>query len=112
MHCSVLQETQSSRSLCGSRDTAGFRWNQGISPLDVRRDILVLQFHRVTAVMAKGKHPVPFRTRKLSSSAPMVLQGGPRGRVGRRRTCLKRVAPVMVERPSSLVWVVLKLEAD
>jgi len=25
---------------------------------------------------------------------------------------LKRVAPIMVERPSSLVWVVLKLEAD
>ena len=36
--------------------------------------------------MAKGKHPVPFRTRKLSPSAPMVLRGGPRGRVGRRRT--------------------------
>jgi hypothetical protein len=39
----------------------------------------------VSAVIAKGKHPVPFRTRKLSSSAPMVLRGGPRGRVGRRR---------------------------
>ena len=64
----------------------------------------------VSAVMAEGRHPVPFRTRKLSSSAPMVLRGGPRGRVGRRRTCLKRVAPNMVERPSSLVWVVLKLE--
>src|ERR1051326_4948570 len=36
--------------------------------------------------MAKGKHPVPFRTRKLSSSAPMVLQGRPCGRVGHRRT--------------------------
>src|SRR5260370_8614151 len=36
--------------------------------------------------MAKGKHQVPFRTRKISSSAPMVLRGGPRGRVGRRRT--------------------------
>jgi hypothetical protein len=42
----------------------------------------------------------------------MVLRGGPRGRVGRRRTFLKRVAPIMVERPSSFVWVVLKLEAD
>jgi hypothetical protein len=42
----------------------------------------------------------------------MVLRGGPRGRVGRRRTCLKRVAPDVVERPSSLVWVVLKLEVD
>src|SRR5260370_33668318 len=36
--------------------------------------------------MAKGKLPVPFRTRKSSSPAPMVLRGGPRGRVGRRRT--------------------------
>jgi hypothetical protein len=36
--------------------------------------------------MAKGKHPAPFRTRKLSPSAPMVLRGRPRGRVGRRRT--------------------------
>ena len=36
--------------------------------------------------MAKGKRPAPFRTRKLSPSAPMVLRGGPRGRVGRRRT--------------------------
>src|SRR5579872_5028779 len=51
--------------------------------------------NRVSAVIAKGKHPVPFRTRKLSSSAPMVLRGGPRGRVGRRRTYLKRVAPHM-----------------
>ena len=42
--------------------------------------------HRVSVAMAKGKHPVPFRTRKLSPSAPMVLRGGPRGRVGRRRT--------------------------
>src|SRR5450432_537152 len=61
--------------------------------------------------MAKGKHPVPFRTRKLSPSAPMVLRGGLRGRVGRRRTCLKRVAPYVVERPSSLVWVSWRLEA-
>src|SRR6266446_5174350 len=84
-----------SRSLCGSRDAVG----------------ATLHLHSVTAAMAKGKHPVPFRTRKLSSSAPMVLRGGPRGRVGRRRTCLKRVAPDEVERPSSLVWVVLRLEA-
>src|ERR1700734_3876587 len=35
----------------------------------------------------------------------MVLRGGPRGRVGHRRTYLKRVAPVTVERPSSFVWV-------
>jgi hypothetical protein len=36
--------------------------------------------------MAKGKHPVTFRTRKLSSSAPMVLHRGRCGRVGHRRT--------------------------
>jgi hypothetical protein len=35
--------------------------------------------------MAGGRHPFPFRTRKLSPPAPMVLRGGPRGRVGRRR---------------------------
>src|SRR5437764_3419737 len=36
--------------------------------------------------MAKGKRPVPFRTRKLCPSAPMVLRARVRGRVGRRRT--------------------------
>src|SRR5690606_29023765 len=44
------------------------------------------QLHRVTAVIARGKRPVPFRTRKLSPSAPMVLRGRLRGRVGHRRT--------------------------
>ena len=44
------------------------------------------QFHRVAAAIARGKHPVPSRTRKLSPSAPMVLRGRPRGRVGHRRT--------------------------
>ena len=42
--------------------------------------------HRVSVIKASGKHPVPFRTRKLSLSAPMVLHGGPCGRLGRRRT--------------------------
>ena len=49
--------------------------------------------HSVSVAMAKGKHPVPFRTRKLSPSAPMVLRGGPRGRVGRRRTSPVEAAP-------------------
>ena len=35
-------------------------------------------------ITAKGSHPFPFRTRKLSPSAPMVLPHG--GRVGRRQT--------------------------
>lgn len=42
--------------------------------------------HRVTAAIAAGKHPVPYRTRKLSLPAPMVLQPRGCGRVGRRRT--------------------------
>ena len=42
--------------------------------------------HRVTAAIASGKHPVPSRTRKLSLTAPMVLQPRGCGRVGRRRT--------------------------
>src|SRR5215203_4299278 len=47
---------------------------------------------RVTAAIAKGKHPVPYRTRKLSLSAPMVLQPRGCGRVGRRRTYIGRGA--------------------
>jgi hypothetical protein len=37
------------------------------------RIILIAWFHRVSVVMAMGKRPVTFRTRKLSPSAPMVL---------------------------------------
>src|ERR671925_72855 len=36
--------------------------------------------------MAEGKRPVPFRTRKLSPPAPMVLHPRGCGRVGHRRT--------------------------
>jgi hypothetical protein len=47
------------------------------------------------AAIARGKHPVPFRTRKLSLSAPMVLRGRPRGRAGHRRnTPFKRADPI------------------
>ena len=35
--------------------------------------------------MAEGPHPIPSRTRSLSLPAPMVLQGRPCGRVGRRQ---------------------------
>src|SRR4051795_9479876 len=54
------------------------------------RDWLVLdrQLDSVSAAIATGKRPAPFRTRKLSPSAPMVLPGRPGGRVGRRRTSL------------------------
>src|SRR6266705_99643 len=42
--------------------------------------------HNVTAATAKGKRPDPFRTRKLSPPAPMVLPPKEGGRVGHRRT--------------------------
>lgn len=44
---------------------------------------------RVTAVIAWGKRPVPFRTRKLRPTAPMVLHPGGCGRVGHRRNIIK-----------------------
>ena len=45
-------------------------------------------FYRFPVVIAAKSHPIPSRTRKLSSPAPMVLQGRPCGRVGRRRIFL------------------------
>ena len=39
----------------------------------------------VSVVFAVGSRPVPFRTRKLSLPAPMVLHSGGCGRVGRCR---------------------------
>ncbi len=41
--------------------------------------------NRSPVAIAAGSHPFPFRTRKLSPPAPMVLGGRPPGRVGRRR---------------------------
>src|SRR3954447_10986373 len=61
-----------------------------------------IKLHRVSAAIAKGKHPAPFRTRKLSLSAPMVLQAGACGRVGRRRTYFRRGHPSGVA--STHVW--------
>jgi hypothetical protein len=42
--------------------------------------------------MARGKHLFPFRTEKLSPSAPMVLGARAPGRVGRRRDNDERAA--------------------
>ena len=39
----------------------------------------------VSVAIARGKHLFPFRTEKLSPSAPMVLGPQGPGRVGRRR---------------------------
>src|SRR3954471_9464009 len=51
-------------------------------------------FRRVSVVIASGKRPVPFRTRKLSLTAPMVLQPKGCGRVRHRRTSHDGKAPV------------------
>ena len=44
------------------------------------------QHKNVSVAIAQGKRPVPFRTRKLSLAAPMVLHPPGCGRVGHRRT--------------------------
>src|SRR5258707_14808016 len=41
-------------------------------------------------VISRRPHPIPSRTRKLSSSEPMVLHGKPCGRVGRCRDYFSR----------------------
>ena len=43
-------------------------------------------------VLARGKHPFPFRTRQLSLSAPMILQGQPCGKVGRRHISFEKAS--------------------
>ena len=79
-----------SRPLCGSRGAVGsVPGRRGYASAGY----VISHLHSVSVAMAKGKHPVPFRTRKLSPSAPMVLRGGPRGRVGRRRTSSVEAAP-------------------
>ena len=47
----------------------------------------------VSAAIARGKRPVPFRTRKLRPTAPMVLHPRECGRVGHRRTPLRLRPP-------------------
>ena len=60
---------------------------------EIRTGHPISYLHRVTAVIARGKRPVPFRTRKLSPSAPMVLHSPGCGRVGRRRTSFRKSHP-------------------
>ena len=84
-----------SRSLCGSRVTVGIT-----KYLDECRKL-----ESVSAAIARGKRPVPFRTRKLSLSASMVLQGGPCGRVDRRRTSfIKASTPLVHESETGMCW--------
>ena len=43
---------------------------------------LLIKNKNFLVAMVLGKHPIPFRTRKLSPDTPMVLRGQLRGRVG------------------------------
>ena len=63
-----------------------------IGPSAARRQFLLV-------AIAEGPHPIPSRTRSLSLPAPMVLQGRPCGRVGRRQ----RYAPFA--RRGLFIWV-------
>src|SRR5207302_6148140 len=49
--------------------------------------------NKFPVAIAVESHPFPFRTRKLSPPAPMVLGGRPPGRVGRRRIFSMRRPP-------------------
>src|SRR5690606_3187979 len=55
--------------------------------------------YRVTATIAWGKRPVPYRTRKLRPTAPMVLHSGGCGRVGHRRAYFAE-GPEIISGPS------------
>lgn len=71
---------------CGERRgaaTAGQPPEQRADPVQQNDDCVL---NTVAVVIAEGKHPVPYRTRKLSLPAPMVLHAPACGRVGNRRT--------------------------
>src|SRR6266511_738984 len=75
------------------------------------------KFTALRRPIAEGKRPDPFRTRKLSPPAPMVLHPRECGRVGRRRTshqghlrvALMCVSAPVLHRPAQLAHQVRRL---
>ena len=59
--------------------------SSGPRGLGIRNDSVDGRTHRFPVVISRRSHPIPSRTRKLSSLEPMVLLGRPSGRVGRCR---------------------------
>jgi hypothetical protein len=55
---------------------------------DGRSHGTVEALYKFPVMISRRLHPIPSRTRKLSSLEPMVLLGRPSGRVGRRRDFL------------------------
>ena len=57
------------------------------------------QIQKFPVAISRRPHPIPSRTRKLSSSEPMVLHGKPCGRVGRRRDYLSSLQLDVPQKP-------------
>ena len=93
--------------MCGFQGTRNRRWSarcaeslqDGSSGYEVterkpRRRRTAQTLHSFPVTMAKGIHLFPYRTQKLSLSAPMVLGWRRPGRVGRCRIPWKKDSPL------------------
>jgi hypothetical protein len=69
---------------------------------------LCLHSFQSSVVEAVGKHPFPFRTRKLSPPAPMVVRSNTLARVGRRRFMKNQPAWAVFSWKKDLVKVFLR----
>ena len=99
-----IEKSVYSRLLCSVWNTTAHHRNPwlmaGVECVGVFGFLMFL-----SVVFAMGSRPVPFRTRKLSLSAPMVLHSGGCGRVGRRRHHnLKSRICTEVNTPAALRW--------
>ena len=82
-----------------------------VTKLKPRKRRTAQTLHRFPVTMAKGIHLFPYRTQKLSLSAPMVLGWRRPGRVGRCRIPWKKDSPLTgwvlflfhLQRPNALV---------
>ena len=77
---------QTSKVVCGIRMTSPCTLSVRFVRKNEPRTVLI---HKFPVVISRRPHPIPSRTRKLSSSEPMVLHGKPCGRVGRCRDFFK-----------------------
>ena len=83
IHQSTLGQRKNDLRSWRAPGAAGARW-KGCTPHGAQSGASVTRY-RFPVVFSKRPHPIPSRTRKLSSSEPMVLHGKPCGRVGRCR---------------------------
>ena len=89
--------------MCGFQGTRNRRWSAycaesfqdgsfgyKVTERKPRKRRTAQTLHSFPVIMAKGIHLFPYRTQKLSLSAPMVLGWRRLGRVGRRRIPKKK----------------------